>query len=280
MIMGGPVRREPSKVVQPLDTLLAVKALGVAPDLKATDRRVGTALIEHFNRKTGQCDPGLERLAGLLGLSTRTIIRSTERLEAAGLFRKTRHGGHLNRNSYEPVWSKFREINSAWSENFNRAARAPKESPAPRQSCHVQGDNAVTQTFGINLFNKTYPKRQPTEERGRGVIKGFITTRSNDAAQAAAERRWTTALNEKFVRLPVTYAEVIDQITPEMQSGATKTEMRQRGSGLAYILRQLKLPVTDPSITKEAGDLSFQTDCEGGDALNRDVLNQTPKKLD
>jgi hypothetical protein len=56
MVDGTPVWRDPSKLIQPLDTLLAVKALAVAPDLKATDRRVGAALIEHFNRKTGQCD--------------------------------------------------------------------------------------------------------------------------------------------------------------------------------------------------------------------------------
>ena len=60
--------------IRPIETLLALKAMNVAPDLRANDRRVGAALIEHFNRRTGQCDPSLERLACLLEISTHTIM--------------------------------------------------------------------------------------------------------------------------------------------------------------------------------------------------------------
>src|SRR5438094_10256007 len=105
--------------IRRLDTLLALKVLTLVPDLNASDRRVAGVLLEHFNRSTGQCDPGLQRMAVLLGLSTRTVIRANERLETAGLFKKTRHGGYSHRNSYDPNWARFQELEIAWREKFN-----------------------------------------------------------------------------------------------------------------------------------------------------------------
>src|SRR4051812_48497456 len=96
--------------VKGLDTLLAIKVINLVPDLRPSDRRVGVALIEHYNRRTGRCDPGLERIATLLSISTRTVIRSTERLHVMGLFHKVRHGGWSNRNSYKPNWVRFAEL--------------------------------------------------------------------------------------------------------------------------------------------------------------------------
>src|SRR4029079_7038812 len=96
--------------VQPLDILMALKAIGLSQSLKNSDRQIASALLDHFNRRTGQCDPSLGRLAGLGGVSTRTVMRSLARIEAAGLFRRIRHGGHLNRNSYEPDWARFSAI--------------------------------------------------------------------------------------------------------------------------------------------------------------------------
>lgn len=78
---------------RPIDTLLAIKTLNLVPGLRQSDRIIGTTLIEHFNRRTGRCDPGIERLAKLTNYSTRTVIRATRRLEAAALIRKVRHGG-------------------------------------------------------------------------------------------------------------------------------------------------------------------------------------------
>jgi hypothetical protein len=237
--------------VRPLDTLLALKAINLAPDLKANDRLVATALIEHFNRKTGQCDPSLERLARLLGISARTVIRSTARLVAAGLFRKFRHGGHLNRNSYEPIWTAFQTIEAAWTNRFNEGARKrePEMSPAGRQPCHLPGDTAVTQTYSNNnLPNETCLKRIPRKELGDGLRSAIagIVTRSADAVRAAAERRWTQALHEQFVSTPVTYGEVLDAIDVAMMDAATDAEMRKPDAGIFYILQQLRTPNTLP----------------------------------
>jgi predicted transcriptional regulator len=245
--------------IQRLDTLLALKAMHLTPGLNANDRRVAAALLEHFNRRTGQCDPSLERIAELLGISTRTVIRSNHRLERAGLFKKTRHGGHSNRNFYEPMWSRFREIEAAWSARFNSRANsaASEVSPARRQACHLEGDNRVTETCGSNLLKETYQRGHPKEAKGRGAESQFgargptTGVRSRDAAETAAERRWNDALHEQFRSLPQTYGEVIEAITPEIQAAATDAEMRCHGAGLAYILNRLRIPSTGSSANPE-----------------------------
>jgi hypothetical protein len=143
--------------MRPLDTLIAHKMVNLTAELSGTDKRVAGAIIDHFNRETGQCDPSLNRIATLLGVCRRTVIRSMHHLETSGLFRKRRHGGNLHRNSYEPVWARFRELDAAWTIRFRaKSARSPatKLSPSSCQRCHVGGDEAVTQTLPITRLKK------------------------------------------------------------------------------------------------------------------------------
>lgn len=234
--------------VRGIDTLLAIKVLGLMPGLNASERRVATVLIEHYNRRTGQCDPGLERIAALVNCSTRTVIRSNHKLERTGLFRKVRHGGHGNRNSYEPIWTRFAEYEVAWQAKLKEAAqsRATKLSLARRQPRHVPGDGAVTQTCSNNLLKEeTCLKRHPKEGKGESCVlrlpKRSFGNRSADAARTEAERRWSDDLLRKFSSTPITYAEVIEAIDPAFEAAATEAEMHQRGAGLAFILDKLRL---------------------------------------
>jgi predicted transcriptional regulator len=235
-----------------IDTLLALKTISLASGLKENDRRVAAALVEHFNRETSQCDPGLKRIADLLGISTRTVIRSIQRLEVVGLVRKVRHGGHLNRNHYQLVWSRFQEIEAAWRVKFARSAqsRVTEMSLAECQPCHMAGDSSATQTCGSNLLNETCSKRLPKKEQAERASSSSTTaggTRSAEAARVEAERRWTDALHEQFAHLPMTYAEIIDLIDSPMREAANDAEMRRHGSGLLHILRKLRIPATRPS---------------------------------
>jgi hypothetical protein len=236
-------------MVRAIDTLLAIKALGLVPGLSANDRRIATVLLEHYNRRTGQCDPGLERIAQLLQISTRTVMRANRRLEAASLFRKVRHGGHLNRNSYEPKWTRFADLEAAWRRQFkkkNPHTQATNVSPEGGQPCHFLGDSAVTQTCRSNLQKETCSKSLPKKEMGdsvsfspyRGVTEG---TRPGEAALVEAERRWTDAVHRRFAALPVTHAEVIEAIDQSMRIAATEAEMKRRGDGLVYLLCKLKI---------------------------------------
>jgi hypothetical protein len=233
--------------VKPLDTLLAIKVINLMGGLKPSDRRVAAALIEHYNRDSERCDPGLQRLSALLGLSTRTIIRSTKRLEVVGLFKKYRHGGRFRTNHYVPNWPRFAEYRTTWERRFKLAAktRAANLSPSVRQTSHVEPDSGVTQTYRANLHKQTYrdsrgSKESPATATARNA-NPVVCTNSRDAASVAAERRWTDALHQRFASKPITYGEIIEAITPDIREAATKAEMNQRGAGLAYIIRALKL---------------------------------------
>ena len=233
---------------RPLDTLLALKAICLHSGLSSNERRVGAALIEHYNRRNAQCDPGLPRLAALLGIHERTVMRAIDGLLISGLFEKIRHGGHSGRNLYSPVWARFDEIRAAWDAEIRKETSAllTKVPAATGQTCQSEGGASVTQTCQVNLITKTC-SGLPRKEKAHGMESTIRTQlvqghmRAGEAAIAAAERRWTTALNERFASIPVTYAEIMEHITPEIQAAATEAELKRRGAGIDYILNRLRI---------------------------------------
>lgn len=226
--------------VTALDTLLAAKVINITPGLRPSERQVALALIEHFNRKTGRCDPGIERIASILGCCKRTVIRATGRLEKLGLVRKIRHGGYSNRNSYQPNWIRLAEQEAAWKTKLRSKARRTSVSPDEGQEGHLQDDSPVTQTYSSNHTRKTY-LGPPTKEV-RGIRNSpQLPPRSADAAQVQAERRWSDELLRRYGGQPITYAEIVDLIDEDLRSSATEAEVVQRGSGLLTIQRKLKL---------------------------------------
>lgn len=250
--------------VAPLQTLLGFKAIGLASGLKESDRRVACALLDHFNRKTGQCDPSLPTLAGLLGLSDRTVIRATIRLEAAGLFRKIRHGGNFHRNLYVPVWLKFGQIGADWDERRRaHSARtfANESSPLQCQPSQSEGDKVVTQTCTTNLSKVTSRGRSSDDnlpapskrsfskrladgsKRAGGQLTHFVPRQasSRDAARQAAQRRWDNDLLNQFVSQQGVYASILEQVEESMIAAATDAELVERGGGLRYLIKALKL---------------------------------------
>lgn len=231
---------------RPLDTLLGFKALSLVGGLNENDRRVGATLLEHFNRKTGRCDPSLGRIARLLDIDTRTVIRSVRHLEDAGLLRKHRHGGNLNRNQYEPNWLKLSELEAAWNARFRGFSAPTGRSPSQGQDCHLGGDSPVTQTYSNkNLPNETCSRGHPSRSnRPNGSLKAVRsssppTPSSSTAVRSAGERRWNEQLLREFVSLPVTYGEIVEAIDAEMREAATDAEIARPGAGYAYIVRRL-----------------------------------------
>lgn len=231
------------------DILIALKAINLSPGIGNRDRAVAAALLDHFNRKTGQCDPGIKRVSGLLGISERTVFRSLKRIEADRLFKRVSHGGHLNRNSYEPNWQRFREIEAVWSARMrSRPVAVTDLSPPAGQGCQLAADKDVAQTCRSNLSKETclggLPKEGLGESRFRGGWRqsGLPGQRSVDAARTEAERRWFGALHQRFAAMPITYAEVINAIDEPLRAAATEAEIQKRGAGLPCLLRKLKIP--------------------------------------
>jgi hypothetical protein len=286
---ASPSSRPRGRSVRAIDTLLAIKVVGLIPDLNASERRVATVLIEHYNRGSGRCDPGLGRIAVLMNASTRTVIRANHKLERIGLFRKVRHGGYGNRNSYEPVWRRFSEYEVAWRAKLKEAAqsRATKLSLARRQSRHVFGDEPVTQTCNNNrLKNETCSKRHPKQRTGNNFLfEPSIVSSGNhsaDAAHAEAERRWSSDLLKKFGSTPATYAAMIEAIDPMLASAATEAEMLQRTAGLAFIIKELRRKDAKGGATGCGSVLAPKREANSNTAALRQsgiVLNRSEKKL-
>ncbi|MCP4319874.1 MAG: helix-turn-helix domain-containing protein [Hyphomicrobiales bacterium] len=257
--------------LQENDILFACKALNLVSGLSANARRVAGAIIDHFNRKTGQCDPSVGRLARMLDVDRSTIMRATNDLcsEEHGLFEKTSHGGMSHRTSYVPRWDRFREIVEDWEARMKTGDGHAKVSEArgskvaklrrPRsQNCDVKGRKTATQTNLINQSNKPigtestgFPYvKQPTQcqsERPKGLGKGnkppggpsFLlpiaggkSVSKGKAARAAAERRCS---HDMAARGQSAHALYIEHMTPALLEAAAEREMRRHGAGLEFI---------------------------------------------
>lgn len=251
--------------IGPGKTLLAHKAINLANDLSGTERQVVGAIVDHFNRKTQQCDPAIASIAALLGLSERTVLRAVKSLDAKGYVRKTRHGGKFHRNSYELIWSRFEACDAKW--NNSRRERRLQRSLTPvsgwqRQSCQSRGDISVTQTCCSNPLLETFaaakavvthhrsPEQDHKKRSGKEdhriaphsvVIERFHVkqTSSRVAARDAAERRWNDALTRQFAAAPDVFAGLIDTIDVDLQLVTTEIELRNPGNGIAYLFHEL-----------------------------------------
>ena len=230
-------------------------------------KRVAGAIIDHFNKRTGQCDPSIERLATLLGIDRATVMRATDKLHELGLIEKASHGGKAHRARYLPNWDRFRTIVEDWDTRM-KTGDAPAKTEAPNvasvrrtrsQGCDVKGRSAATQTLRSNPSNKPVEgegvensrKAQPIQSERKGQqglwrgskpvgqrsflmpITGGKNASHAEAAHASAERRWTEAA--AALGQPA-YAEVIDWMTWDRQEAATQAEMQRKGGGLAFIV--------------------------------------------
>lgn len=232
---------------RPLDTLLGFKALSLASGLNENDRRVGAVLLEHFNRKTGRCDPSIGRIARLLDIDTRTVIRSVRHLEDAGLLKKHRHGGHLNRNQYDPNWLKLSELEAAWTARFKGFSSPTPLSSNQGHNGHLDSDPADTQTYpNKNLPKATCSESRPNGSNARLPIPQLSraasrpgTIRSSTAVRSAAERRWNDQLVRRFASQPLAFADIVKGIDSAIQEAATDAELARSGAGFTYIMEAL-----------------------------------------
>ncbi|WP_375142294.1 helix-turn-helix domain-containing protein [Bradyrhizobium sp. CCGB12] len=246
--------------VTPLETLLAHKVINLAAELSGAEKRVAGALIDHFNRRTGQCDPSLNTLADLIGMSRRTVMRAVARLERLSLFRRVRHGGKFHRNSYEPIWSSFREAEDRW--NARRKFRKQKfasldVSPSTGQTRHPEGDGHGHQTYSRNPPYKTLAAKRPEGSAARAAPARGLTTElprkefkasnsrvttmsSSNVARIAAERRWSDNLRCELSTKVAVYGAIVDFIDEPLRSAATEAELNCRGAGLRLVLQRYR----------------------------------------
>lgn len=256
-------------LLQKNDILFAHKALNMIAGLSANARRVAGAIIDHFNRKTGQCDPSVERLAKLLGIDRATVLRATAELCSGkfGLFQKASHGGKFNTASYVPCWELFRSVVTGWDDAMRadkRVKNVARTEPRTSQNCDVQRRKTATQTNLNNQSNKTLvvepvetqavkPSVSERTEAPQGLgkkseqprqrtmllpLRGGQQTSHTQAARSGAERRWYGALQGLDGRLSMQIMQGLGE-RPDVYEAATEAELQRKGAGLSYALKAL-----------------------------------------
>ena len=267
-------------MLQKTDILFAHKALNIAADLSACDRRVAGAIIDHFNKRTGQCDPGIERLSTLLGIDARTVKRATADLCGKhGLFQKVSHGGKSHRASYTPNWEKFAAIVADWDARMIGKTKPPEAGgngaelpPSMGRNCPVKGGETAPQTLRRNLSNKPIAPHgasgeavsspQPMQPEPRpssqpmcrnGLSNGSVQHRSakrfeqpqvarSVSHSEAAQARAEQRLDADLRALGWhAYSQAIEQMTNELTQEATAAEVAHKGGGVRLVMDRLGL---------------------------------------
>jgi predicted transcriptional regulator len=259
-------------LLQQNDILFAQKALLLMPGLADASKRVAGAIIDHFNKQNGQCEPSIERLVTMLELSRASVLRATKELCELGLVEKDSHGGKHNQARYRPQWHRFRQFVADWDARMKTGA-APGESrsapeeprakvaqmrPTKSHLCDVGGIKNETQTLRNNQSKKPIRQEQvetqtqneppaPVQKCSQGLSKigkqpmqrhlllpmqGGKQVSHSEAARNAAQRRW-----EREVKClgEHVYSAVAEWITLDRQHAATDAELQRKGGGWEFI---------------------------------------------
>ncbi|MEW9617174.1 helix-turn-helix domain-containing protein [Shinella sp. S4-D37] len=180
-------------ILEENDILFAHKALNVMAGLTEATKRVAAAIIDHFNKRTGQCDPSIERLATLLGIDRATVIRATEKLHELGYVEKMSHGGKAHRASYLPNWDGFRAIVEDWDARMKTGDGPDKgvtrdvtgDLPPPAKVARlrhkpIEVTNRINPSKG-NARKSHLRSRRLTARRKRSMGSGRGTSRERSA---------------------------------------------------------------------------------------------------
>ncbi|MBO9427378.1 helix-turn-helix domain-containing protein [Labrenzia sp. R4_1] len=256
-------------LLQQNDILFAHKALGLMPDLSAATRRVAAAIIDHFNKRTGQCDPSIGRLMKLLKISRAAVIRATNELDELGLIEKKSHGGKSHRTAYSSNWPMFRAFVDDWDAGM-KSGEGPAHNlkmvsdlrPPKSQSCDLGRLRNDTQTHRKNPSKKLIehcrvdkpgtskpdlsrtkdPKKLVKKEQKE--IQQFISlppqgrqslTRS-EVARDKAQQRWEGDIMKQREAQKVA---IVEWLTADRMEKVTDAEIGQPGGGLIFILGEM-----------------------------------------
>lgn len=231
--------------------------------LSTAAKRVGSAILDHYNYKTSQCDPSVVRLATLLGVHRTTVLTATEQLcSEEGLFKRVSHGGKSHRTLYIPRWDKMQAIVADWN-NRMKTGTAPSGKLKPfsvsptvaetllsrSQKRDLDSSDIATRTVRINRpketgasvpaatgpFGTKTPSSKPAVRSGQYGLLLPIDGGKGQVARTAAERR----LNRDMLADSDRYSIIITAITPAIYEGAIAAEMGRPGSGYGHVHAEL-----------------------------------------
>jgi hypothetical protein len=241
------VRKLPD-LPRPLDVTLALKAICLSEQLTNSEKRIACILLDHFNARSGRCDPSVQSLALLAGVSDRSVQRAGNKFVRLGMFDLDRNGGTFSTNQYSPVWPYFRTAEAAWSSR-KQLIRARHDrsamSPAPRQIASLRDDSAVTQTSSNNFSHKTSQglsedRTTKNDPASRSIaMKGMLHVKRTAAARTEAQRRWDNELLKQCSRDAVQYGKIVEAIDRDLSERATSAELAASGGGFRFLVGEL-----------------------------------------
>lgn len=239
--------------------LFGFKAIALHPELTSASKIVGAIVLDHYNKRTGQCDPSIDRLTRLSGLNKSSVIRAIKELQKHGLIRKISHGGGHERNKYMPCFREFYQADEKW-----RGAMKRKNDWSPHNSSRTDTvlsmpDSAELQPQGsqnCNISMRNVPTSDVVKKRNKpisitntenledncvlfSVPQGNVVQldRNSKIARAAfnrAETRLTAQIN-KHPKSSFIWSNCSKKIHDE----AARLEMKCRGKGIEFLISEL-----------------------------------------
>lgn len=192
--------------------LIACK-VAMRSSMSSSAKAVFAVLLDHFNWKTGRCDPGMARIAKLAGRSVEGVRKAVRTLVAENLLVVTTHGGGSDRNHYQFAWDEIRRRDA---EHQAVLGYVPNGTDPPsqtgqggpsrlgRQTRRTKPDE---ETLGVELRlppstslrgKSTQPRHSLAETQVPMLmgIRGGKAASKKDAAEAAEGRRLATAITK------------------------------------------------------------------------------------
>ena len=163
------------------DFAIAFKAIALVRGLSGDAKTVGAVILSHFNARTGQCDPGTDRIAAKAGISTRNVVKATNALHESGLVVKTRHGGNGFRSSYQPNWEKLKAIVEAFERSDDATETVNRRASTKCTNVHLDSE----QTFTLTHIRNS-PKKLTDSDGAIGEVS--VKPSGNRSASANVDR--------------------------------------------------------------------------------------------
>jgi Helix-turn-helix domain len=238
------------------DFAIAFKAIALLRGLSGDAKTVAAVILSHFNAKTGQCDPGTERLMAKAGVSKRTVVNATNELHARGLVVKIRNGGNGFRSRYQPKWSAFRQIVADFEKSETTAEQVQERAPEECKNVHLDGAKACTLTHIRNSSKEltgagrasgrghpskpTGPTGQLSVDRLQRLLSGSVNASGAipyfpPSVEEARSQAWMR-IQTRIDKVGPTMRSVLDgALTPDVRAQAITAEQKTQGSGFTFI---------------------------------------------
>lgn len=238
------------------DFAIAFKAIALVRGLSGDAKTIGAVILSHFNAKTGQCDPGTDRLMARAGVSKRTVVNATNELHARGLIVKIHHGGNGFRSRYQPNWAGFRQLVAEFDSGENDEEIVQDRASTRCKNVHLDSAKPCTLTNIRNSPKKLIDsdgaigevRSKPPEntsasanvDRVNGLVRESLKRSRHPhrvppsvaSATAEASDRLAAQIEKLSETMRATLAAVVDH---DMRQAAIIEEQKRQGAGLPYL---------------------------------------------